>query len=182
MDQQDEVILRVAARVRQGLERHPLHGLLVFREGVISRIDDSLPDLTSAGVPLSLVLADLDHFKRINDLHGHLVGDGLLAAVGQLLRDLVRPLDLVLASGGDAYLLVLLGADLDVAAARAETARQRLAALELPDVPHRITASFGVVTHDGSEAAVELFDRGFEAEFRAKALGRDRVEVASAAS
>ena len=86
-------------------------------------------------------------------------------------------MDMVLAGGGDAFLLVLLGAGLEVAVARAHTARERLAGLELAGAPDGVTASFGVVTHDGSETAVELLDRGFEAEFRAKALGRDRIEV-----
>ena len=84
-----------------------------------------------------------------------------------------------MAGGGDAYVLVLFGAGLEVAVARAETARRRLSELELPGAPRGVTASFGVVTHDGRETAVDLLDRGFEAEFRAKALGRDRVEVAA---
>jgi diguanylate cyclase (GGDEF)-like protein len=180
MDQRDELILQVAARVRRGLRRDASSGLLVFSdEGFVEGIDASLADLAAASVPVSLIFADLDRFAEVNAAHGRRAGDDVLAAVGSTLRDLVRPLDLVMAGGGDAFVLALFGAALDVAVARAEVARRRLAELELPGAPHGVTASFGVVTHDGDEAAVDLVDRGFEAEFRAKALGRDRVEVAA---
>ena len=110
--------------MRRGLHRDPFSGLLVFRrERYAEAIDATLAEFVPAAVPLSVVCADLDHFRRINDTHGHDLGDEVLAATGAALRDLVRPLDMVLAGGGDAYLLVLLGAGLEVAHARAEEAR-----------------------------------------------------------
>ncbi len=125
--ERDELILRAAARVRRGLHRDPFSGLLVFRgDRFAEAIDATLTEFVPAGVPLSVVVADLDHFKRINDTHGHAVGDEVLAATGAALRDLVRPLDMVLARGGDSYLLVLLGAGLEVAQSRAEQARDLL--------------------------------------------------------
>jgi len=177
--ERDELILRAAARVRRGLHRHPFSGLLVFRgERYAEAVDATLAEFVPAGVPLSVVCADLDRFKRINDSHGHAVGDEVLAATGAALRDLVRPLDMVLAGGGDAYVLVLLGAGLEVARARAEEARALLGQLTFGGTPMAVTASFGVATHNGSETAMALVERASTAEQRAKALGRDRVEVA----
>lgn len=179
----DELILRAAARVRRGLHRDPFSGLLVFRRHrYADAIDATLAEFVPAAVPLSVVHTDLDHFGRINDTRGHDLGDEVLAATGVALRDLVRPLDMVLARGGDAFLLVLLGAGLEVAQARAEEARVLLGRLTVREAPVGVRASFGVATHSGTETATALLERGFAAQHRAKALGRDRVEVADHAS
>ncbi|HEY5698004.1 MAG TPA: GGDEF domain-containing protein [Acidimicrobiales bacterium] len=177
--ERDELILRAAARVRRGLHRDPFSGLLVFRgDRFAEAIDVTLTEFVPAGVPLSVVVADLDHFKRINDTHGHALGDEVLAATGAALRDLVRPLDMVLARGGDSYLLVLLGAGLEVAQSRAEQARDLLTQVTVRGAPLDLTASFGVATHDGTETAAALVERVFAAQYRAKGFGRNRVEVA----
>jgi diguanylate cyclase (GGDEF)-like protein len=141
-------------------------------------VDASMPELGPAGVPLSVVLLDIDAFGQLNEAVGHPAGHRVLAVVGYALRELVRPLDMVLGGGGDAYLLVLLGADLEVAVARAEETRTFLAELEIPGVGWPLTASFGVATYEAPETPADLFDRAFTAQYRAKALGRDRVEVA----
>ena len=177
--ERDELILRAAARVRRGLHRDPFSGLLVFRgDRFAEAIDVTLTEFVPAGVPLSVVVADLDHFKRINDTHGHAVGDEVLAATGAALRDLVRPLDMVLARGGDSYLLVLLGAGLEVAQSRAEQARGVLTQVTVRGAPLALTASFGVAPHAGTETAAALVERVFAAQYRAKGFGRNRVEVA----
>ena len=178
--ERDELILRAAARVRRGLHRDPFSGLLRVPAGtgLPRRSTSRSTEFVPAGVPLSVVVADLDHFKRINDTHGHAVGDEVLAATGAALRDLVRPLDMVLARGGDSYLLVLLGAGLEVAQSRAEQARDLLTQVTVRGASLDLTASFGVATHDGTETAAALVERVFAAQYRAKGFGRNRVEVA----
>ena len=176
--EQDDLILRAAERLRRGLQRHPRTGLLQFSESRYAEaLDDVIAEFGPAGLPVSIVLADLDQFKVINGNYGHPAGDEALGSVGHALRELIRPLDMVMTSGSDAFLVVLLGADLGVAASRAELARATIKQLYLLGVPTSVTASFGVAAHTGSETALELFERAFQAEQRAKQLGRDRVEV-----
>ena len=80
--------------------------------------------------------------------------------------------------GGDSYLLVLLGAGLEVAQSRAEQARDLLTQVTVRGASLDLTASFGVATHDGTETAAALVERVFAAQYRAKGFGRNRVEVA----
>jgi len=176
---QDDLILRSAERLRRGLVRHPRTGLLQYREDRYAEaLEAVVADFASADLPISIVLADIDQFDVINDNYGYSAGDEALGTVGAALRDLVRPLDMVMTSGSDAFLVILLGADLAVAAGRAEQARATLADLHFQQVPTGMTASLGVATHVEGERPLDLFERAFAAEQRAKALGRDRVEVA----
>ena len=178
---QDELILWAAERLRRGLERDPRTGLLGYREDrYAAAVDVVAAEFGPAQVPLSIVLADLDRLQVFNANYGRTAGDEALGAVGHTLRELIRPLDMVMTSGSDAFLLILLGADLKVAVSRADLARATIKQLYLPAAPTGVTASFGVATHTGAEAALELLDRAVAAEQQAKQLGRDRVEVGSA--
>ncbi len=178
---QDDVILRAAERLRRGLQRDPRTGLLQFSgDRFAEALDVVVAEFTPAAVPLSIVLADLDGMHVVNANHGYDAGDEVLSAVGHALPDVVRPLDVVMTTGSDGFLLVLLGGDAGVAAARAEQARAAVAQLVVPQVPTGVRASFGVATHLQGERSQDLFERAFSAEQQAKALGRDRVEVAPA--
>ena len=177
----DGLILRAAERLRRGLRRDPRTGLLQFDgDRFADAVETVVEDFAAADLPLSIVLADMDEMDVLNGNYGHDVGDEVLAAVGLALRDLVRPLDMVMSTGSDAFLLVLLGVDAAVAAARTEQARAAVAQLVIRPVPTGVTASFGVATHHQDELARDLVERALSAEQRAKALGRNRVEVAPA--
>jgi len=176
---QDELILRAAERLRRGLPRHPLTGLLHFRGSrYADALDAVLADFHPAGMPLSLVLADLDQLGVVNDNYGRAAGDEALEAVGQALGEMVRPLDLVMTSGGDAFVLILLGADLRVAVTRAERARATVRQLAIQRVPSGVSASFGVAAPSGAATARQLIEQAFAAERQARRRGGDRVEVA----
>jgi diguanylate cyclase (GGDEF)-like protein len=129
--------------------------------------------------PVGFVMMDLDHFKDINDTHGHQAGDAVLAHVGHLLRDRLRASDILVRYGGDEFLLVLPDSGLDSSAAIAETLRRTL---QDQGAPYRkkvvpIQASFGVAAvGPGQNATVEeLVARSDEALYAAKGLGRNRV-------
>lgn len=174
-----DLILRAAERLRRGLPRHPLTGLPAFRAArYADAMDPVIAEFGAVGLPVSMVLADLDQFGVVNENFGRVAGDEALGAVGHCLRDLVRPLDLVLWSGSDAFVLVLLGADLGVSATRAERARATVRQLHLRSVPTGVSASFGVAAPVGADTAGELIERAFAAGQRAKEWGGDRVEVA----
>lgn len=128
--------------------------------------------------PVSVLLADVDHFKQFNDRSGHLAGDALLQRVAELLRDgLRRGEDLAARFGGEEFLVVLPGAPLEVAAEIAEGLCRKAA-----DQLGGTTLSIGVACSaaQGGDGIRQLLDRADAALYRAKALGRNRVELAGA--
>ncbi len=125
------------------------------------------------GTPLSLVLADLDDFKAVNDEHGHPVGDDVLRRFTSVLQAMSRETDLAGRWGGEEFLLLLPGSDAEGGAQLAERMRRGLAGMGSPPV----TCSFGVAQfHPGSDAK-SLFAAADRALYQAKRLGKNRVEV-----
>lgn len=125
--------------------------------------------------PLCGVMADLDFFKRINDSFGHEVGDLVLAKFGQLLREAIRPSDVVTRSGGEEFAVLLPHTTLAQALATAERLRATLEATDFPVIGHPVPASFGVAqlgVGDDGEALLRRCDAGL---YRAKRGGRNRV-------
>jgi diguanylate cyclase (GGDEF)-like protein len=132
---------------------------------------------------LSVVLADLDGFKDVNDEHGHAVGDAVLRAFAEVLRDTLRESDLAGRWGGEEFLLLLPGADEEGAAQLAERVRIALARRRIPGVPDlRVTASFGVAEYGGETNTEQLVAAADDALYRAKRGGKDRVERAAPAT
>lgn len=129
------------------------------------------------GDPLSVVLGDLDHFKRINDSFGHEVGDKLLRQISEIIRGALRKEDLAVRWGGEEFLLMLPATDLDSAHEVAERIRSQIAAAPIPcdgqDVP--VTISLGVAQLADDETIRELIRRADDAMYRAKSEGRNRV-------
>ena len=133
--------------------------------------------------PLSVVLADLDEFKEVNDAHGHAVGDEVLRVVAEVLRETLRESDVAGRWGGEEFLLLLPGADEEGAAQLAERVRVALAARSIPSVPGlRVTASFGVAEYAGETNPEQLLEAADGALYRAKRAGKDRVERAARAA
>jgi diguanylate cyclase (GGDEF)-like protein len=134
------------------------------------------------GSPLSVVLADLDHFKRINDTYGHERGDEALAAAAEALSGGVRRSDFVGRMGGEEFIVLLPDTAADAAQIVANNLRRAIGSMRLPGVHGGLTASFGVATFpDASleiDALLRLADRAL---YLAKKLGRDRVESAAGA-
>jgi diguanylate cyclase (GGDEF)-like protein len=130
------------------------------------------------GQPLSVLLIDIDHFKRVNDTHGHDVGDAVLIEVGQRLGSACRNTDLVARYGGEEFIVVMTHTDEQGALAVAEKLRAEFAAAPWPTVGS-LTASIGAACgygrHTEVAALVKLAD---EALYQAKRSGRDRVCVA----
>lgn len=154
--------------------------------GALNRrgLDESFPEVASDGpgpvIPLSVVMADVDHFKLVNDTHGHAVGDLVLKRVTQILSEVVRQGDAVVRYGGEEMLLILPQVDRERAAAIAERARLsvRMTAVPTPTTPVTVTLSFGVAERRPGEPRDALIARADEAMYRAKRAGRDRVVLA----
>jgi diguanylate cyclase (GGDEF)-like protein len=130
------------------------------------------------GQSLSMILFDIDHFKRINDDHGHQVGDQVLRSVAACIGRAIRSGDTAFRFGGEEFLVLLPGADADQAAQVAERMRKSIAEspVDLGDRVIRLTASFGVVQwRTGREDWDGLIKRADQALYQAKHGGRDRV-------
>lgn len=129
----------------------------------------------------ALMMIDLDHFKEINDRHGHAAGDAVLVATSQCAQAQVRPYDRLYRYGGEEFLLLMPQVTVDAALKTAERLRVAVAAQETHNPaaspPLRITASFGVAPLDATRPVEESIDRADKAMYQAKAGGRNRVEA-----
>jgi diguanylate cyclase (GGDEF)-like protein len=136
--------------------------------------------------PLSLIIVDLDHFKRINDVHGHGIGDSVLKETAQLISNAVGPQDVVGRGdgavgrwGGEEFIILLRNCPLPQAALLAEALRQGLTRLRGPDWPESLTASgsFGVARWLPGVELTAAIGQADAAMYRAKNAGRNRVCV-----
>ena len=127
------------------------------------------------GRPLSLLLADLDHFKRINDTLGHAAGDGAIRQFALLLSGAGRAADVVARYGGEEFALLLPETGAEEAARLAERLRAAAEAAPVSGIPWPVTASFGVAQLAPGEGPAELVAAADRALYEAKAAGRNRV-------
>jgi diguanylate cyclase len=133
---------------------------------------------------LSLIMADIDHFKRVNDTHGHLIGDDLLRIVSKTMRDQVKRKDIVCRYGGEEFVIVLPETRLEGAVAVAENIRKHFADMTWKQKSSgtslgKITLSFGVSNYIHGEKGNTFLNRADKALYQSKNNGRNRVSVAS---
>jgi diguanylate cyclase (GGDEF)-like protein len=163
-------VLRAMEASERAATTDPLTGLYNCRS-LEARVDT----LLRANERFALAIADIDHFKKLNDTHGHTMGDRTLQTFARTLRACMRPDDVVARYGGEEFVLVVVGVD----AAEAEAALERIRS-ELPTATARagvpsVTASYGLTdsTHAGSlDALIRIAD---DALYTAKREGRDRI-------
>jgi diguanylate cyclase (GGDEF)-like protein len=134
------------------------------------------------GSPVSVLLMDLDHFKKVNDDYGHNVGDAVLRIFADRVRSMVRRVDVFIRRGGEEFTLVMPATTLDHARATAERIRSNLSEspLDVGDgIIVRQTVSIGAATWNGEETPEALQQRADMAMYRAKELGRNQVVIAA---
>jgi len=159
---------------------------LYRREALLEILDREWSRSQRYDRPLAVAIADLDHFKEVNDRYGHLTGDVVLQRVATELRNMLRETDFIGRFGGEEFLMVLPETALEGAARFAEKVRQRIERLEVPTEsgrPLRVTLSIGVasrdiVRDDDRARARALIAAADEALYTAKNNGRNRVEAA----
>jgi len=133
------------------------------------------------GIALSLIMFDIDHFKRINDNWGHATGDWVLRQIAQETRELLRKTDQAGRYGGEEFVVVLPETDLSEALLLAQRLGQRISETAITpehDAPMSVTVSMGVAALVVDETGEELIHRADQALYRAKQQGRNRVETA----
>lgn len=176
LEQVNNLLASENERVESMARRDPLTGVL-NRAGIRDLLLENLADTRSFNQTLSLLCCDIDHFKKINDSHGHAVGDEVLVEFAGLLQQCVRQTDYVVRWGGEEFFLFCRNTPLPAATALAEKLCEVVSNHDWPR-GLRITMSIGVATL-GSEDLRQFLKRADEALYRAKAKGRNRVEIAS---
>jgi diguanylate cyclase (GGDEF)-like protein len=153
----------------------PLTGML-NRNSLKDRSIELAHQSRRTGQPVGLIVGDLDHFKQINDSHGHATGDAVLQDVAYLLRKQLRAFDLAYRIGGEEFLVLLPGADREQAEEMAERLRQGVLA-DTVGGGLRVTMSFGVSAsrRDGAFDYQQICEEADAALYEAKRLGRNRV-------
>ena len=150
------------------------------RRAIFAMLDREICRAQRDHLPITLVMIDLDHFKAVNDTHGHLAGDAVLQESAQRISQLMRPYDFAGRYGGEEFLIVLSGCSPTNGLQRAEDFRRAIAdtAFPTPSGPLTVTCSLGVASHDGTMPIEDLIHLADQAMYRAKRLGRNRVHAA----
>lgn len=172
---------------REALQFEATHDSLLRmwnRRAILEALSREMSRAKRVGTALSIFLADLDFFKRINDSFGHLVGDDVLRAAAARMSASIREYDYVGRYGGEEFLVVLPDCNLEGAHQIAERVRQRISGEPILELPAEIeiTASLGVAQSSPGQSVTELLHKADVALYAAKNNGRNRVVSADAES
>jgi diguanylate cyclase (GGDEF)-like protein len=170
--------LDVMRELRAETNADSLSGLL-NRRGFERAATGALSQHASEGLPAAIVITDLDHFKAVNDVFGHAVGDRVIIAFAELLRSAATGNGIAGRLGGEEFAVLLPATDLAAARLFAEGVRMAFSNVALRNVPEQVlvTASFGVASLSGTESLSDLLGRADAALYSAKKAGRDRVRL-----
>jgi diguanylate cyclase (GGDEF)-like protein len=170
-------LLHESNRMRHHAEHDGLTGLWNHRM-IVDRLGDEMNRSLRDGTPLSVILVDVDHFKKINDSFGHLAGDLVLKEIGTIFTRSLRPYDCVGRYGGEEFLLILPNCGMESALIRGEQLRAAVQSARIMDgeTMLQVTASFGVASafpfHHEAETVIRAVDVAL---YRAKSSGRNCV-------
>ena len=179
LQQQREALAQALEINRELATRDELTGLL-NRRAMMDLMDLEQRRSLRSGRPLLLAQFDIDHFKPINDQHGHATGDRALQAFADAVRTSVRDTDVLARWGGEEFVLMLCDTPLDNAHSLLERVRKAVQALEIPHATGtlRMSVSAGLALHRPGDTVGHTLERADQALYTAKALGRNRVVVA----
>jgi diguanylate cyclase (GGDEF)-like protein len=184
IDRQTRVLIENEARLLELSHHDPLTGLLNRRylEEMFTR---EIVRAARKGYSIGIIMADIDHFKQFNDIHGHAAGDAVLVQVGHFLQAHVRESDFTCRYGGEEFLMILPEATREITQLRAEQIREEIHGLQVQyegQSLEMVTLSLGVAMYPQHGSTKELLFSAVDAAlYRAKNEGRDRVIVADQA-
>ncbi len=178
LEQSREIALTEAHRARELASTDPLTGL-ANRRRIMAALDKIVVHSHRYDEPLSLIVFDIDHFKSVNDTHGHPEGDRVLKRMAEIALRQARDSDLVGRVGGEEFVWIVPGADEGLARIMAERLRQAIAAGSAVGSVPAVTASVGFAELTRDDTALTLFARADKALYDAKDSGRNRVRMAA---
>jgi diguanylate cyclase (GGDEF)-like protein len=161
-------------KIRELMLTDPLTGV-ANRRYLDQCLEQELQRIQRYGDKFSVIMTDLDFFKRINDKYGHNTGDTVLVKFTKVLNDNVRASDFVARYGGEEFVILLPDTDHEGATELAERIRLDVAQYRFPDVQESVTASFGVTTVTDAHNSVEVLKKADEALYSSKKQGRNRT-------
>ena len=150
------------------------------RQAILGKLCELINRAKRYKEDFTLIMLDIDHFKRVNDRYGHLTGDEVLEKIATLIRQNIRDTDVAGRYGGEEFIIILPQADLSSARVLAERIRSIIESAEMKDSAGNvfaITVSQGLSGWERGEDAHSLISRADEALYKAKANGRNRVEI-----
>jgi diguanylate cyclase (GGDEF)-like protein len=181
----EELLSFLGTSIVRDLENHRLYQLAITdsltkvfnRQYLLHRLPDEIERFRRYGDPFSIILFDVDHFKRLNDAHGHHAGDAVLRALAASVHEDLRESDALVRYGGEEFLVLLPKADLAAASVIAERIRVHVAGhpFHYLNIELRITVSLGVGQYVSSENEGDFVNRIDVALYEAKAKGRNRL-------
>ena len=175
----DDAVIGESSRQKRHLEQlatvDQLTGLR-NRRWLDEAFDRQLARAVRTGQSMSVMMIDIDHFKQLNDAHGHAYGDAVLRRVAQTLADGLRPQDLAARYGGEEFAVLLPGIDQENAVAIAERIRDAVEA-DGKAAGQPVTVSIGIASRSGDQPLTALLESADEALYRAKNAGRNRSAV-----
>ena len=166
--QREEQVINTMRLLEQTIRIDNLTGI-PNRRAWDERLTEEVSRTRRTGAPLTIAIIDLDHFKAVNDAHGHAAGDRLLKQVSLSWRRVLRPTDVLARYGGEEFTIALTGCG----AADALSTLERLRVA----MPDRHSCSIGAAVLGAEESADDVLSRADRAMYRAKAAGRDRIEL-----
>lgn len=172
-------MLRGLVSVNKKMGRLNLENITDPLTGLVNRrgMEAMLHELQQAGQPFSVIMADIDHFKKVNDEFGHVAGDQVLQFFAQHMQATSRPDDLVCRVGGEEFMIILPNTEKSVAHKVAERLRERIAADICPSVGVPVTLSLGVACWPcESDSVDEVIKNADQALYAAKQAGRNQVQ------
>jgi diguanylate cyclase (GGDEF)-like protein len=172
---------RVEAALAEAAQTDALTGLL-NRRAIITGLQAEVSRYNRTQAPFSLLVCDIDHFKRVNDTYGHDVGDQVLKNVSDRLRTACRQHDLIARWGGEEFVVLLPETDLQGGMAAAEKLRESMTADVFPAGVQDLdlTLSIGVAAYEPGQTLDDCVKAADTAMYQAKSLGRNRVQAGTA--
>lgn len=165
---------KVVEQLRFLSERDPLTNVYNRRSFFI-KLDDVIKEQHIHETPFSLIMFDIDHFKKINDTYGHLIGDDTLRRLTSLINEDKRSNDLVYRYGGEEFFILLKNTELKGAVQLAKRLHKLISDLKIPKVGH-VTVSMGVVEYGKDESVDDVIKRVDDLMYDAKEAGRNQIK------